>query len=327
MNDYLSWLAGLEEHELARLLENRPEVMNGVPAVDLSAVASRLSQPTAMATALLRQPRPALQVLTALLVTGGCTSVARCAGLLDSAVDVDAHVEQVRHWLARLAAYGLAWVDAHDVAHVAPAVGHVLPLPEDPGSPAAALLVAMSKDRLAPVLRAWGLPSQPTKVATVDVLAQAFADPARVAAQLELLSPQQRTLLVDLTGPDDYRFQHQWLNQRMSALQAGIAAGVVLAGYSAYEGHVPTEVRIALRNRPLPFDPVQPPLPVTEASRTMVDREGQAALAQFSEACLTVLDHVRDHPMKWGRNLSIGTREVNRITKATGVGVPWRGWC
>lgn len=324
MTDYLSWLASLDEQQLATLLENRSEVLNGVPPADLSAVASRMSQPPATARALLWQPLPAIQILTALLMAGGSSSVTRCAGLLDGAAGAgaDAHVGHVRQWLAHLAAYGLAFVDRQDVAHAAPAVGHVLPLPEDPGSPARALVEAISKDRLAPVLRAWGLPSQPTKAATVDVLTEAFADPARLAGQLELLSGQQRTLLVDLAGPEDYRFQHQWLNQRMDALQAGIAAGVVLAGYSTYDAHVPTEVRIALRDMTFPFDPAQPPLPVTEASQTMVDREGQAALAQFSEACLTVLDHVRDQPVKWSRNLCIGTREVNRVSKATDVGVP-----
>ncbi len=194
-------------------------------------------------------------------------------------------------------------------------------VPEEAGTPAATLVDQISKDRLSPVLRAWGLPTQTTKAATAAVLAEAFADPVRVAAQLERLTPEQRASLADGTGASSEGHRHRWLDQRMSAIQAGAAAGVVLGGYSAYEGHVPAEVRIALRDKPLPFDPVEPTLPTAEASPEMVERESRAALVQFSEACLTILDHVRDRPVTWVRSGGIGAREVSRVAKACKVEV------
>ena len=320
MSDYVSWLAGLDERELAELLDNRPEVLRGRPARDLAAVASRLSQQPAVAAALLRQPRPALQVLTALLLFGGRVSVASCAGLLEPAPGGD-HVEQVRHWLGALAAYGLAWVDDDDVAHVAPSVGTVYDAPEDAGAPAALLIDQVSKDRLAPVLRAWGLPAQTTKAATAAVLADAFADPVRVAAQVQLLSPAQREALA--TEGEERPFTDQgWFTRRLDALRAGKAAGVVLGGYAEYEGHTPAEVRVALRDKALPFDPTEPAVPASAASAEMVERESRAALVQFSEACLTVLDHVRDKPLAWLRSGGVGAREVSRVAKACHVEVP-----
>ena len=322
MSDYLTWLASLDESELATLLVNRPEALRGTPARDLGAVESRLSQQQAVAVALLRQPRPALQVLTALMLCGGRGSVARCASVLQTSPGTGDHVEQVRGWLGRLAAYGLAWVDDDQVAHVHPSVAAVLAVPEGAGAPAAALIDQISKDRLAPVLRAWGLPSQTTKAATAAVLAEAFADPVRVAAQLERLTSEERTALADETGASFDGLHHQWLGRRMSAIQAGAAAGVVLGGYSPHEGNLPAEVRVALRDKPLPFDPIEPTLPTAEASPQMVERESRAALVQFSEACLTILDHVRDRPVKWVRTGGIGAREVSRVAKTCRVEVP-----
>jgi hypothetical protein len=166
-------------------------VLRGTPARDLAAVESRLSQHRAVAAALLRQPHPAVQVLTALLPCGGRASVARCAGVLHTSPGTGDHVEQVRDWLRRLAAYGLAWVDDDQVAHVVPSVAAVLAVPEGAGAPAAALIDQISKERLAPVLRAWGLPAQTTRAATAAVLAEAFADRVRVARQIERLTPEQ----------------------------------------------------------------------------------------------------------------------------------------
>jgi hypothetical protein len=322
MSDYLTWLASLDESELVTLLGNRPEVLRGSPAPDLAAVESRLSQHHAVATALLRQPRPAIQVLTALLLSGGQATVASCAGVLQASPGTGDHVEQVRHWLTRLAAYGLAWVDDHHVAHLLPAVAAVLDAPETVGAPAALLVDQIPKDRLAPVLRVWGLPAQTTKAATAAVLVEAFADPVRVAAQLERLTPKHRAALADDSGDSFDGPRHVWLNQRMDALQAGKAAGVVLGGYSAHEGHLPAEVRIALRDKLLPFDPVEPALATSEASADMVERESRAALVQFNEACLTVLDHVRDRPVAWLRSGGIGAREVSRVAKTCKVEVP-----
>lgn len=319
MSDYVTWLASLDEAELTTVLDNRPEVLRGTPPRDLAAVASRLSQQHAVAAALLRQPRPAVQVLTALLLSGGRAPLASCAGLLETSHDSGDHIEQVTRWLGRLAAYGLAWVDGDQVAHLLPSVAAVLDAPEGAlGAPAAALIDEVSKDQLAPVLRAWGLPPQTTKAATAAVLRAVFADPVRVAAQVALLTPYQRAGLADGTG-SGHANRHEWLDGRLEALSAGKAAGVVLGGYSAYDGYVPAEVRVALRDRPLPFDPVAPNLPTVPASPEMVEREGRAAVMQFSEASLTVLDHVRDRPLAWLRSGGIGAREVGRIAKSCKV--------
>lgn len=323
MSTYLNWLSGLSEPDLAELLENRPEVLRGTPARDLRALESRLSQPQAITGALMNQPRPALQVLTALLVLGGRASVARCAGLLEPTTVGGDHVAQVRGWLWRLAAHGLAWVDEDDVAHAAPGAAQVLAVPEGLGRPLAAAMVDTAKDRLQPVLRAWGIERQPTKAAAAAALLDAFGDPVRLAAQLERLTPAQRELLA--AGDEDVSAnlsRHSWFAQRQRAVQAGVEAGVVLPGYYGYDGEVPAEVRIALRGKGVRFDPDEPALPTTDASPEMVERESTAALVQFSEASLTILDHVRDRPVKWVRNGGIGAREVARIAKACKVDVP-----
>jgi hypothetical protein len=295
MSDYVTWLAGLDEAELAELLDHRPEVLRGHPARDLTALASRLCQHPAVAAALLRQPRPALQVLTALLLFGGSASVASCAGLLEPVPGSGDHVEQVRHWMGRLAAYGLAWVDEGQVAHLAPSVSTVYDAPDGTGAPAALIIGQVPRDRLAPTLRAWGLPSQTTKAGAAAALAEAFADPVRVAAQVQLLTSEQRAVLAEdeERAYTDQAGYTRWLR----ALEAAKAAGLLLGGYQPHEGQLPAEVRAALRDKALPFDPFEPAVPTSAASAEMVQRESRAALVQFSEACLTVLDHVRDTPL------------------------------
>ncbi len=326
MSDYLTWLGSLDEARLTQVLGNRPEVLEGSRPADLAAVAARLGQHHSIAAALLRQPRPALQVLTALLLLGGRASVARCAGALEGAASVDL-LELVEVWLRRLEDQGLAWVEPDGTAQTAPVVGAVLAVPGDWGQPARALLEAYPKDALTPTLLAWGLPRQSTKAATVGLLVEAFADPVRLARQLERLTPQHRRLMAEeVDGPErplGIADQHRWLTEHGAAQRAAVEAGVQLSpsAYSPYAGEVPTEVRMALRGRRLSFDPVAPRLPTTEVSVERVQQESTAALEQFNEASLTVLDHCRDEPLKWLQNGGIGAREVTRVAKATRVDV------
>src|SRR6478735_34496 len=119
MSDYLTWLGSLDEARLAQILGNRPDVLEGSPPADLSAVAARLGQHHTIAAALLRQPRPALQVLTALLLLGGRASVARCAAALEGAAE-GYLFGLVEVWLRRLEDEGLLWVQSDGAVQAAP---------------------------------------------------------------------------------------------------------------------------------------------------------------------------------------------------------------
>src|SRR6476661_6788573 len=141
MSDYLTWLGSLDEARLAQILGNRPDVLEGSPPADLSAVAARLGQHHTIAAALLRQPRPALQVLTALLLLGGRASRARCAAALEGSAEADP-LELVEVWLRHLEDQGLVWVEPDGTVQTAPVVGAVLPVPGDWGQPARDLLEA-----------------------------------------------------------------------------------------------------------------------------------------------------------------------------------------
>lgn len=324
--DHLTWLGSLPESRLEQILDNRPDVLDGSPPSDLSAVAARLGQQHSIAVVLRRLRRPALQVLTALLLLGGRASVARCAGVLEEVSEEDP-LDPVTRWLRHLEDHGLVWTDPDGTVTAAPGVGAVLAVPDDWGQPARALLEAYPKDALTPTLTAWGLPRQSTKAATVAVLAEAFGDPVRVARQLERLTPQHRALIAeDVDRPDlplGIADQHRWLTEHRAAQLAAVEAGVQLSpsAYSPYAGEVPAEVRMALRGRRLSFDPVAPPLPTTEVGAERVQQESIAALEQFNEASLTILDHCRNQPLKWLQNGGIGAREVTRVAKATRVDV------
>ncbi len=324
MSDYLTWLAGHDEAALATLFRRRPEVLHGTPPPDLTAVASRLTQHYGIEAALVRQPRPALEVLSALLMLGGRVPVSQCAAALDDAdAGVGAHLRHVRDWLGHLEDDALAWTDTDDVAHAAPLVDAVLPVPADWGRPARILLEGISKDALRPVLDAWGIPRPGTKPATVAALAEAFSDPARLRAQLERLTPRHRELLAQ-GGDQEWspRFADQRAYaERMAAQRAGIGAGLLLApyAYSPFEGEAPAEVLMALRGRRLPFHPLPPAPPTLEVDAGLVDRDSTAALVQLNQASLSVLDQVRDRPVKGLQKGGIGAQEVTRVAKAAKV--------
>ena len=320
MSDFVSWLTSLDEERLTDLLRRRPEARRGSAAGDLSAVESRLAQPHDIAAALLEQPRPALQVLTAVLLHGGEVSVRQCAAAL-AGHPGDEHRQRVREWLGRLEQWGLAWVDDDDVVHTAPRVGAVLAVPADWGTPARTLIEAFSKDALAPMLRAWGLPRQSTKAATVEVLTESFQDTERLGRQLDLLAPEDRVALgepLDLTA----RYADQrWFAQHANAYRAASDAGLIfgLYAYSPLDAEVPAEVRRAVRGTFLPFDPIAPPLSTAVVSADMVQRESRAALELFNESALTVLDLVRAQPVKRLQNGGVGAREITRVAKAAKV--------
>ena len=194
MTDFLTWLTGLDEGRLTELLGRRPDVLRGTPAPDLEAVESRLRHEHGIVRSLLRQPRPALDVLSALIVRGGSATVDHLAASLDGA-GADRHAASVLTWLEQLERDGLAWRDTADVAHTAPLVDTVLPVPADWGLPAQALLEPLPRIALDPMLTAWGIQRPTTKAAALTALLEAFADPVRLTAQIERLTPSQRQLL------------------------------------------------------------------------------------------------------------------------------------
>jgi hypothetical protein len=321
MSDFLTWLAGHDEGRLAELLRRRPDVLRGSPPPDLAAVESRLRQAHSIADALIRQPQPSLDVLSALIVLGGTTHVDRLAATLDDAGTGD-HRARLLDWLRHLEEDALAWVDPDGIAHTAPLVETVLPVPTDWGLPASALLEGIAKNALHPVLDAWGIPRPTTKAATLTALADAFADPVRLAAQIERLTPRHRSLLAQggfAWNPGSFD-PHNY-TERVEAKRAGLAAGLLLAPYtySPLDAEAPAEVLRALRGHGLPFAPPPPPMAAPPVEAALVERESTAALVQLDAASLSVLDHVRGRPVKLLQRGGIGTQEVTRVAKGSKV--------
>lgn len=321
MSDFLTWLAGHDEGRLAELLRRRPDVLRGSAPPDLAAVESRLRQEYSIADALIREPRPALDVLSALLVLGGTAHVDRLTATLDDA-GTGNHRAAVLDGLSQLEDDALAWVDAAGLAHTAPLVETVLPVPTDWGLPAQVLLERTAKNALHPVLDSWGIPRPTTKPATVTALLEAFADPVRLAAQIERLTSRHRSLLAGGGLARNARsFDQRTYTEYVQAQRAGIAAGLLLAPstYSPLDAEAPAEVLRALRGQGLPFDPLPPPLPDSPVEAALVERESTAALVQLDAASLSVLDHVRDRPVKLLQKGGIGTQEVTRVAKGSKV--------
>ena len=115
---------------LAQVLGNRPEVLEGLPTGRPGRRRARLGAGPPIAAALLRQPRPALQVLTALLLLGGRAPVARCAGALDGTAGSTEASSISSSLAATPRGAGLAWVERTNRARPRPVVGAVL---ADPG--------------------------------------------------------------------------------------------------------------------------------------------------------------------------------------------------
>jgi hypothetical protein len=256
------------------------------------------------------------------LLLGGRASLTQCARVLDPGSAAGGHRDRIRDWVSRVEDFGLAWAD-DDVVNAAPLVSGVLAVPADWGLPARALLEELSKDALTPTLQAWGLPRQSTKAATVAVLAEAFGDPVRLAGQLGRLTLRQRELLGE-TDPLDLTRRiadQRWIAERAEAYREARVAGLLLSSYeySPFSGETPAEVRMALIGTLLPFEPVAPPLPMTEVSADMVARESRAALELFNEAALSVLDHLRGQSVKCLQSGGVGAREITRIAKASRV--------
>ncbi|KGN41801.1 helicase-associated domain-containing protein [Knoellia aerolata] len=318
MNAFVSWLARLDQRDLATVLGNRADVLHGTPPDDLTAVARRLATRRSLASALVASPKPALQVLTALLILGGDAPLARIAAMLDAGPSPADHLTKVGHWCRVLEASALVWLDEQHV-HAAPGISDVLALPEGTGTPSRRLLDALTVAVLRLILQIWRLPWNGTKAELVDRLGAAFGDPVAVRERVGRLTDEQRdALLAEIDSHDaesDPALHRRRLTGLADAVRAGAEAGIVLTGYTPYEFSVPAEVVVVLRGHGLPFDRHEPVPPTSEASPHMVARESAAALQTFAEASITILDHVRDRPLTPLRHGGIGAREVSRVGK------------
>ncbi len=322
MSDYVKWLAGLSSDQLARILEQRPDLLEGPPLRDLSALESRLAHPSSLSLALVQQPRPVIQALSALLSLGGRAPLSRCAGLLAVQPGTGRpgrpdHLDQVEYWLAVAGGFGLAWRDDAGIAYAAPGLSNLL-ASVDFGPSMLELSQFTPRDRLAKLLRHWTSSAPRLKDEIVAELLACLDDSVAVQARLDLLTPANRQALTTwVQRTRDSVFGYSGIDYRAvaGALDAATQYGLAVPSHSAMDAVIPAEVAVELLQPSLTFDPQAPLLPESQVEPEMVRRESAAALVQFDQACLSLVDHVRDHPVATLKAGGVGQREITRLAK------------
>lgn len=203
-----TWLRGGDAERLRRLLAARVDVLAGAPLRDLDDLADRLCRPNSVATALLAQALPAVQVLVTLAGSGSRATARRTVELLAPAPSSEApdagpsapavrgtppgaqpseRASVVRRYLDVLTDAGLLWpadgaarLDDDAPWCVNPGLLALLPDPLGLGLPAAYVLPGVPARSLQRVAKKWGLTAPSRKDDLVALVADRLADPEHV---------------------------------------------------------------------------------------------------------------------------------------------------
>ncbi|MBA2640174.1 MAG: helicase-associated domain-containing protein [Nocardioidaceae bacterium] len=328
------WISSLDAEELAVVLGNRPDALQGVEPRGPVELAHRLAGPHAIVLALQPAPTPVFELLEALVALGVPHRGALVELLDDShGTDHPEQVDRVLHWLRTRA---IVWPDpstegAADTLAYPVALHDLMPAPLGLGTPARLLLEPISAANLNTMLTQLGLPRRSTKRATLDAVVTALADGDRIRTLVASAPPEVAAELTRLAveqSADDgdgylYAGQAAWERRRQASQWAGDRALLVRAAWGGH-AEMPAEVALALRGLDYraPFHPVAPRSHRQPVDPVLVERVARGALAGFVDRCASVLDLVARTPVKALKSGGLGARELGRITKQTGCSEP-----
>jgi hypothetical protein len=295
---YSSWLASLDDDALAALLTERPEALSR-PVKSFNDLATLLSLPMAVDTALRTLDWSAAQVAGVLVALGPTTADAAEAALAHSGDVPAGHIDGA---LQRLIARGLSWPDGDGRWHVQKAVANAAPALRAAGLPWRTVLERTPLYLLRGAMEALGVGGARSIADATAELSSLVKDPKRVAA---LLKRAPRPVLSAL--------EHISVDGPQSDLDAEVVAWLdercLLIGDAAGRATVPAELLAAVRGpRVVGRLRVEP----AAAAAARVAPESVLALVDDMRALLELLDRV---PIKSLQSGGIGVQEQRRLAK------------
>ncbi|MEV5878741.1 helicase-associated domain-containing protein [Streptomyces sp. NPDC052101] len=320
-----SWLSGLENNRLERVLAARPDAVSPPEPRSFGELADRLQRPGSVAPALARLSLPQLQVAEALAALGPVPRAA-LADLLDatgaeSARGLDAA-------LASLSEHALVWPDGEGLLRMAAPLRQAWERPLGLDAPLALLLADTTSEELRRMLVALGVPSPGTsRKPRLAALLTHHSDAERVAAVAASAPTATRKLLQqrarhqsEQPGPvaefvilgtpgTDYAAGERW------ALERGL---LVRSRYGYGPARMPAEVALALRGADwhAPFDPAPPAVRTVSVPPAEVDQEAAASATAFAAHASSVLAACSVSPPALLKSGGVGARELSRVGKA-----------
>jgi hypothetical protein len=320
----MSWLRGLDEAGLRRVLEARPDVASPPEPGSLVELADRLRQPGSVSLALSRLTRPVRQAAEALAAAGTSAtrdSLARLLGAEDPA-----RARALDAALETLAGHALVWPDRDGTLRMPAALRQTWRAPLGLDAPLEELLAGTTSEELRKALELLEIaPLGGTKQQRLTALVDHHRDPRRVAAVVERAPAETRELLELMAGPGR-RGRPSGAPRPDAAARAArwaVERGLLVREHHRWDApRMPAEVAMGVRGVDwhAPFDPV-PPVPRTRpVTAEEVEREAAAALTAFASDATSVLSACAAEPPAVLKTGGVGTRELARVGGAARCG-------
>ena len=310
-------LAGLDRHQLAKVLANRPDALAPPWPRRLNGLAARLSSHLSLAEATLALSTPQAQVLRAIqlcqVLGSEPTPPADVAKWLDAETAV---VESIVDGLAELA---FAWITDGGIELPEPLQSDGYRI-YGLGRPVDVLLADLTLPVVIQLARGFALPTSGRKRDIVDRIVAFFRDGERVRELVATAPGATRELLAEIArnGPEREGLvqygQPQPGTPGAWALHHGLLFGTYYGG-----AYMPLEVSLALRGPGyhLPFTPDEPECPTTEVGADAVEASASAAALRLLDRVSTILDLAAES-LPLLKNGTVGARLVKKIAKDTG---------
>jgi len=305
-------LADFDDDRLTRLLRSRSDLTTPPPR-DLAGLAARLANPYSMLACVCQLNQADRQVLEALCLLPQPATASRLAALLGGHV-IPGELDEP---LGRLADRALVFRVGEEL-RLLPAVEQI----EDParlGPPLHDLMGRWKVQEVSDVAQRIGVRPRSPKVALLDAIAEALADPDRVRGLLARapagtaeFAQRVATEMPRVSVPDLYSLLHYRKTETpvVWLIRTGLLVQV------NWDGAVmPREVAIALRGgRPFPDFAVQPPpVPARSVDPHEMDRAAGARALRVVADVAALLDEWGERPAKLLKSGGVGIREVRRV--------------
>ena len=316
------WLTSLDEEALATVLTRRPDVLNEPRPRDLRELAGRLDDPYSVVAVLRESPITVLQVAEAIQGLGGRCHQDTLIDYLAPADDAASHAQDATDVLALLAERALVWPRPNGTLVATAGLAACYPNPVGLGPPLQRLLTAAAAETVNSILRTLERPRPKTKAQCLQDLGDYLRAPGVVSDIVATAPPAVAIELRRLADPpkNGVIFSSDDYIERMAAAQWGLERGLLFGSTWTYQ-QMPAEVARALRGPDdrAPFTPRPDPPVTTQVNPVDVDRESAAQASAFADHAIAVLDLVSQQGLTMLKSGGVGTRELNRLTKATGA--------
>ena len=221
-------------------------------------------------------------------------------------------------------AAGLVFEGQGGRLHVPTGLTQILSHPLGAGPGLRVLLGEVPVERMRQIQAALGLPKQKNRAATVNALVDYFSDGPRVRALVDTApAPVRDWLIQEATGArpsPQAEFQPKTYRDQQNAARWAAEHGLMVGAVYGYPGQMSAEAAMALRGPDYraPFTPRQPLPAATSVDHTRLQTSQAAAVMEFSNRVITVLDRIAHTPVPAIKAGGIGVRELTKLTTTTG---------